>query len=103
MEDLLGVPSYGYTISTKANKGEISYLPNFDSIFNRIKDALNQSEIVVAVSNKDIDREGISPCQSYSVLEAVQIGQVRLLKVRNSMNNVEWDGEYGDKSTNLTT
>jgi hypothetical protein len=41
IEDLLGVPSYGYTIPVKTEKAEISHLPNFDAIFNRIRDALN--------------------------------------------------------------
>ena len=42
-------------------------------------------------------KDGISPCQSYSVLQAVEISPtVRLIKLRNSIDSVEWNGEYGD-------
>jgi len=49
------------------------------------------------VSGNEVVKDGISPCQSYSVLQAVEISPtVRLIKLRNSIDSVEWNGEYGD-------
>lgn len=77
MEDVLGVPSYGFSVPHRAVAANSSPARKLSVVmtttFNRIKDALTNGYLVVAVSSKEVAREGISPCQSYSVLQAVSI------------------------------
>ena len=76
---MLGVPSYGYTIPRYAVPNQripgttpsntIDNRPVYtEAIFNRIKDALSSGYLVVVLSGKADTHDGISPCQSYSVL-----------------------------------
>lgn len=106
IEDLLGVPSYGYVlpkieapVQSNTPKPPIdTRTTQFNQVFSQIRDALDSHYLVVAVSGKDVAKDGISPCQSYSVLAAVELSPtVKLLKVRNSIDSLEWDGEYGDQ------
>ena len=56
--------------------------------------------IMGCITRETVDKQklGLVPTHAYSLLAAYQVGNYRLVKLRNPWGNLEWKGEFSDKS-----
>jgi len=92
-EYLLGCPSVNYSTDSQT----------VDEIWDTISAGDNEKHIMGAGTQADVKEEvGLVGGHAYSVISAHQLGNHRVLKLRNPWGSFEWKGAFSDNS-NLWT
>lgn len=76
-------------------------------VFNELAEHI-ASGAIIGASSRDLTPEevaasGVAPMHAYSVLKVAQLGDARLLHVRNPWGHREWQGRWSDNSAEWKT
>lgn len=103
---IAGLPSEALSCLTEAPT--ITYIHkkySTDDMWEKIHDADKKNYIICTCTSgkPDIDKNGLVAAHAYTIIDAFDLGVVRLVKVRNPWGGFEWNGDYSDKSSKWTS
>lgn len=99
---IAGLPSEG--LSTLTEAPTVTYIHkkySADKIWEILLDADKRDYIICTCTQGTQDLEekaGLVPGHAYTIISAFEIGNLRLLKIRNPWGQFEWRGDYADNS-----